>query len=132
MSIPKFLKYTKEHDWVRYDEDENVVVVGVTDYAQEKIGDVTYVELPEEGDEVDPSSSFVEIEHHKGREEVYPPVSGRVVEVNEALEEAPELINQDPYDEGWLVKIEPSDLAELEELMDATEYEEYLGTLDEE
>ncbi len=131
MNIPKFLKYTKEHDWVNYDEDENLVTVGITDYAQERIGDVTYVELPEEGDEADPKNSFVEIEHHKGREEVYPPVSGKVAEVNDALTDAPELINQDPYEDGWLVKIEPSDPLEIEELMDAEEYEEYLATLEE-
>jgi len=132
MHVPKYLKYSKDHEWANYDEEEGVVVVGITDYAQAKIGDITYVELPEEGDDAEKAASFAEIEHHKGVEEVYSPVSGRVFEVNEALNESPELINQDPYEEGWLVKIEPSDPTELDELMDAEEYEEYLSELQEE
>jgi glycine cleavage system H protein len=132
MDIPKYLKYTKDHEWANHDEDDGIVVVGITDYAQAKIGDITYVELPEEGEEVEKAASLAEIEHHKGVEEVYSPVSGRIVEVNEALKESPGLINQDPYEEGWLVKIEPSDVSDLEDLMDAEEYEEYVGELAEE
>lgn len=132
MDIPKFLKYTKDHEWANYDEEEGVVTVGISDYAQEKIGDITFVELPEEGDEVERGTSFAEIEHHKGVEEVYSPLTGRVFEVNSALSDAPELINQDPYDAGWLVKIEPANPAELDGLMDAEAYEEYVSGLQEE
>lgn len=132
MEIPKFLKYTKDHEWASYDEDEGIVTVGVTDYAQEKIGDITFVELPEEGDDVEKGTSFAEIEHHKGVEEVYSPISGRVFEVNNALADSPELINQDPYEAGWLVKIEPSNPSEISDLMDADAYEEYVGGLQEE
>ncbi len=131
MDVPKYLKYSKDHEWANYDEDDGVVIVGITDYAQDKIGDITYVELPEEGDDVEKGSSFAEIEHHKGVEDVYCPVSGRVFEVNTALSESPELVNQDPYDEGWLAKIEPADLSELEDMMSAEEYEEYLTELQE-
>jgi glycine cleavage system H protein len=132
MEIPKYLKYSKDHEWANYDEDEGIVTVGITDYAQEKIGDVTFVELPDEGDEVEKGASFAEVEHHKGVEEVYAPVAGRVFEVNSALADAPELINQDPYEAGWLVKIEPSGPVDLSEMMDADAYEEYVSELQEE
>ncbi len=131
MDIPKYLKYSKDHEWANYDEDEGIVIIGVTDYAQDKIGDITYVELPEDEDEVERGTSFAEIEHHKGVEEVYSPITGRVVEVNDALNESPELINQEPYDEGWLIKVEPNNIAELDELMDADDYEDYVSGLDE-
>jgi len=131
MDVRDYLRYSKDHEWARYDEDEGVVVVGITDYAQDKIGDITYVELPEEGDETEKGAVFGEIEHHKGVEDVYAPVSGRVFEANTALSESPELLNQDPYDEGWLVKIEPTDLSELDDMMSAEEYVEYVSELDE-
>ena len=131
MDIPKYLKYSKDHEWASHDEDDGVVIVGISDYAQEKIGDLTFVELPEEGEEVEKGVPFAEIEHHKGTEPVYCPVSGRVFEINGSLVDSPELVNQDPYDEGWLVKLEPTDLAELDELMDAEEYAEYVSELEE-
>jgi glycine cleavage system H protein len=131
MDVPKYLKYSKDHEWANYDEDDGVVIVGITDYAQDKIGDITYVELPEEGDDAEKGAPFAEIEHHKGVEDVYSPVTGRVFEVNTALSESPELVNQDPFDEGWLAKIEPVDLGELDDLMSAEEYEEYLTELQE-
>lgn len=132
MEIKKFLKYSKSHEWASYDESEELVIVGITDYAQDKIGDITYVELPEEGDDVEKGSSFAEVEHHKGVEEVYSPITGRVVEVNESLKDSPQMINQDCYEDGWLVKIEPENLDELDELMTAEEYEEYISELQEE
>jgi glycine cleavage system H protein len=132
MDVPKYLKYSKDHEWANYDDDDGVVVVGITDYAQEKIGDITYVELPEEGDEAEKGAGFAEIEHHKGVEDVYSPVTGRVHEVNSSLSESPDLVNQDPFDEGWLAKIEPTDLTELDDMMSAEEYEEYLKGLREE
>ena len=96
MDVPKYLKYSKDHEWANFDDDDGVVVVGITDYAQEKIGDITYVELPEEGDETEKGTGFAEIEHHKGVEDVYAPVTGRVHEVNSSLSESPDLVNQDP------------------------------------
>ena len=132
MMVPKYLRYTKEHEWARWDAEEGVVVVGITDYAQEKIGDITYVELPEEEDQVEKSKPFGEIEHHKGVEDINSPVTGKVVEVNEMLSDSPEVINEDPYDEGWLVKIEPDDQGELDELMDSDDYETYLSEMEEE
>ncbi len=132
MMVPKYLRYTKQHEWARLDEDEGVVLVGITDYAQEEIGDITYVELPEEEDQVEKGKPFAEIEHHKGVEDVYSPITGKIIEVNEILSDSPEVINEDPFDEGWLVKIEADDVSELEELMDAEDYEIYLGELGEE
>lgn len=132
MMVPKNLRYTKEHEWARLDEDDGVVVVGISDFAQEKIGDITYVELPEEEEQVEKAKPFAEIEHHKGVEDLYSPVTGKIVEVNEVLADSPEVINEDPYEEGWLVKIEADDPGELDELMDADEYELYLSELDEE
>jgi glycine cleavage system H protein len=131
MMVPKYLRYTKQHEWARLDEDEGVVLVGITDYAQEKIGDITYVELPEEEDQVEKGKPFAEIEHHKGVEDIYSPVTGKITEVNEILSDSPEVINEDPFDEGWLVKIEADDVSELEELMDAEDYEIYLSELGE-
>jgi glycine cleavage system H protein len=132
MLIPENLRYTKDHEWVKFDEEEGVVVIGITDYAQEKIGDITYVELPPEFEAVEKGKPFAEIEHHKGVEDVFCPVSGKVTEVNEGLADGPELINEDPYKEGWLVKIELEDPADLEELLDADEYRSLLDELEEE
>jgi glycine cleavage system H protein len=129
--VPKYLKYSKEHEWARWDEDDNIVVIGITDYAQEKIGDITYVELPDEEDEIEKGKPFGEIEHHKGVEDVYSPITGKVVEVNEIIQDSPEVINEDPYDEGWLIKVECDDASELEELMEAEDYELYVQELEE-
>jgi glycine cleavage system H protein len=131
MDIPKYLKFSKDHEWANWDEEDGIVTVGITDYAQNKIGDITYIELPEEDEEVEKGTSFAEIEHHKGVEEVYCPVGGRIVEVNSALVESPELINQDPYEDGWLIKVEANDPSDLEDLMSADEYAEYLAELQE-
>ena len=132
MEFPSNLRYTRDHEWASYDEDEGIVTVGITHYAVEKIGDVTHVELPEEGEDVEQGKPFAEIEHHKGVDEVYSPVTGRIVEVNDFLSESPEVLNEDPYEEGWLIKVEPDDISELEELMDAEEYAEYVADLEEE
>lgn len=132
MNVPKYLKYSKDHEWASYDDDDGVVIVGITDYAQEKIGDITFVELPEEGDEAEKGASLAEIEHHKGVEDVYSPVTGRVFEANSSLLELPELVNQDPFDEGWLAKVEATDLSELDDMMSAEEYIEYVKELREE
>lgn len=124
MNIPSDLKYSREHEWVRV--EANLATIGITDYAQEELGDIVNVELPDEGDEVHKDEAFGAVESVKASSEVFSPVSGKIVEVNEPLMDAPEMINEDPYDEGWMVKIEMSDSSELAELMDAAAYQQYV------
>ena len=131
MSVPQEFRYTETHEWVKIEEG-NVVTVGITDYAQEQIGDVVSIELPAVGTEVQKGEDFCQIDSQKASEEVFAPVSGVITEVNELLDEDVQLINTDPYDEGWIAKIEMENPDELDELMTAEEYEEYLGTLEEE
>ena len=118
MSVPQELQYTKSHEWVRV-EDE-VVTVGITDHAQEELGDVVFVELPEEGDSLSAGDTLGTIESVKAVSDLYAPVGGEVVEVNGALEDTPENVNEDPYGEGWLVKIRTSEEGDL---LSAEEYE---------
>ena len=122
---PKNLKYHKEHDWARIEGDS--AVLGVTDYAQESLGDIVYIELPEAGAEVTAGTSYAEIESVKAVSDVYAPVSGTVLEVNEEVVDAPELINESPYEDGWLIKVKLSDPSEADDLMSAEEYEELLA-----
>ncbi|MBM4316511.1 MAG: glycine cleavage system protein GcvH [Deltaproteobacteria bacterium] len=124
MTIEKGLKYTKEHEWVLL--EENVATIGITDFAQESLGDITYVQLPKEGESVQKNDSFGVVESVKAVSDLYAPVSGRVVEVNQPLLEAPELINEDPYQEGWMLKIELANDADVEDLMSADEYKDYV------
>jgi glycine cleavage system H protein len=124
MNIPADLKFSKEHEWVRV--EGKLATVGITDYAQEELGDIVNVELPSEGDEVHKDEPFGNVESVKASSEVFAPVSGTVAEVNEPLVDAPETINEDPFDEGWMVRIEMSNPAELKELMDATAYRAYI------
>ena len=124
MNIPSDLKYSREHEWIRI--EGNLATIGITDYAQEELGDIVNVELPDEGDETHKDEAFGAVESVKASSEVFSPVSGKIVEVNEPLLDAPEMINEDPYDEGWMVKIELSDSSELNDLMDAAGYEEYI------
>lgn len=123
--IPEELKYTKDHEWVKVVGD--VAIVGITDYAQSELGDIVYVELPEVGRKVEKGETVATIEAVKTAADVYAPVSGEVVEVNSALEEHAELINKDPYGEGWIVKIKISNPEELEQLLSAQEYKELIG-----
>jgi glycine cleavage system H protein len=127
-TYPRDLHYTREHEWARV-EDE-LIRVGITAYAVEQLGDVTLVDMPALGEDVQAHERFGDIESVKTVSELFAPVSGEVVEINTALESSPELVNEGPYDEGWLIKIRPSDRRELAELMDAAGYEDYLGTLD--
>ena len=120
--IPDHLRYTDEHEWVKLSDD--LVVVGITDYAQEQLGDVVYVELPSEGDEVMKGEPFGTVESTKAVSELFAPVSGTVEKVNHRLEDEPERVNRDPYGKGWMIKIAPSDPSELDELLDAESYEE--------
>lgn len=115
------LLYSDSHEWVKV--EGNIAVVGVSDFAQSEMGDITYVDMPDVDDEVNKGEDFGALESVKASSELYSPVSGKVVEVNEALEDAPELINQDSY-ENWIIKVEMSDTAELDSLMNAAAYEE--------
>jgi glycine cleavage system H protein len=126
--IPKELRYTREHEWARRSGD--LVEVGVTEYAVHQLGDVTMVDLPESGLLLDARGRFGDIESVKTVSELYAPVGGEVVEVNEALRDKPELVNESCYETGWMLRIKPSALVEFESLMDADAYEAYIGELD--
>jgi glycine cleavage system H protein len=128
MDFPEELKYSKEHVWVRIEGDR--AVIGVTDYAQTELGNITSVELPEPGDELEQDDSFGSIEARKTVAELYAPLSGTVVEVNSELSNAPEFVNDDPYDAGWLVVIEVADPEEANLLMSAEHYEDYVSVAD--
>lgn len=118
--IPEELRYTEDHEWVKLTDGE--VQYGITDYAQEELGDIVYIELPEVGDEVEKGDMIGVIESVKTVSDLYAPMTGNIKEVNEALEEAPETINEDPYGDGWIVTIEYNDKSEYESLMDAEEF----------
>ena len=120
MNVPDDLRYTKDHEWVRVEEGR--ARVGITDYAQDALGDVVFVQVPTVGEQVSPGASFGEVESTKSVSDVYAPLSGTVVEVNDDLAEAPQRLNEDPYGEGWLCVIELSDPSEVDGLMDAAAY----------
>jgi len=125
MNIPKELKYTESHEWVKVEGD--VAVIGVSDFAQSELGDIVFVEMPDVGDEAEKGESCGTIEAVKTVSDINAPVSGEIVEVNEALEDEPTLVNTDCYEEGWIMKIKMSDTSELDDLMDAGAYEEFAG-----
>jgi glycine cleavage system H protein len=125
MDYPDELKYTEEHEWVLIDED--VATIGITDFAQEQLGDIVFVELPEVGDHVEIGKSIGVVESVKAVSDVYCPVSGDVIEVNEGLLDEPERLNTAPYEDGWMAKIKLSSLEELEDLMDAEAYQIFIG-----
>ncbi|MCE7793070.1 glycine cleavage system protein GcvH [Salipaludibacillus sp. CUR1] len=122
MDLPKDLKYSEEHEWVKEEGDK--VRIGITDFAQSELGDIVFVELPEVGDELEADEPFGSVESVKTVSELYAPISGKVVEVNEELEDSPEFVNESPYEKAWMVIIEPSDKSEMDNLMDAAGYEE--------
>jgi glycine cleavage system H protein len=124
MQVPTELRYTSEHEWVR--PGDGTLRIGITDYAQDALGDIVYVTLPEPGTKVQAGRPLGEVESTKSVSEIYAPVSGTVTARNEALTDNPELINTDPYGEGWLVEIEPSGDVDLEDLLDAPAYEELI------
>ncbi|MGH7799541.1 MAG: glycine cleavage system protein GcvH [Thermodesulfobacteriota bacterium] len=124
VEIPEVLKYTKEHEWARVEDD--IVIIGITDYAQDALGEIVYIELPSEGDEITRGEPFGAVESTKSVSDLYAPISGEVVEVNEALLDSPEAINEDPYGEGWMIKVKPYDPSELDDLMDSDEYTEFI------
>lgn len=122
MNFPKDLQYTRTHEWIRYEGES--AYIGITDYAQHALGNVVYVDLPEVDDEVEAGEEFGAVESVKAASDIISPVSGTIVEVNEALEDQPELLNQDAF-ENWIIKVELSDKSELDNLMDANAYEQF-------
>jgi glycine cleavage system H protein len=125
MNIPQELRYTKEHEWVLV--EDGVAIVGVTDFAQTELGDIVYVELPAVGTSLGTMDAFGNVESVKSVSDLYAPIAGIVADVNGHLNDNPELVNSDPYGEGWMVRIEPKDAAELEQLLTAAEYSDYIG-----
>lgn len=124
MEFPDELKYTEEHEWVLVEDD--VVTIGISDFAQDQLGDVVFVELPEEGDTLEAGKAFGVVESVKAVSDVYAPVSGAVIEVNEELPDEPEALNNSPYEDGWMIKIKLEDKAELDELMSAEDYQKFI------
>ncbi|KPK61536.1 MAG: glycine cleavage system protein H [Gammaproteobacteria bacterium SG8_31] len=120
--VPGDLKYTKSHEWVR-EEDDGSVIVGITDHAQSALGDLVFVEAPETGSEVSAGDACAVVESVKAASDVYSPVTGEVIEANDALADSPELVNQDPYGDGWIMRIQLADPTELEDMLDAKAYE---------
>jgi glycine cleavage system H protein len=124
-NYPSDLKYDKEHEWVRVDGDS--VVLGISDFAQDQLGEVVFVDLPEVGSEVVGGETFGEVESVKSVSDLFSPVTGSVVERNDNLSDAPETVNEDPYGDGWLIKVKMNDASELDALMDAAEYEDFVA-----
>lgn|SRR5574337_20583 len=124
MEFPKDLKYTKEHEWVKV--DGSIATVGITDYAQDSLGDVVYVELPSEGGSVTKNEPFGVVESVKAVSDLYSPVSGSVAEVNDAIIDSPEVINDDPYGDAWMIRVEVHSPNDLSDLLTAEEYQKYI------
>lgn len=125
MNIPRDLKYTKEHEWVLL--DDGVAVVGITDFAQSELGDIVFVELPSIGLRVKVMETFGSVESVKSVSDLYSPISGVIADVNTRLGSSPDLVNTDAFGEGWMVRIEPADMSEFDQLLTADEYAEYIG-----
>jgi len=122
MGVPEERLYSKEHEWVK--KEDSKVTIGITAFAQDELGDVVFVELPEKGDEITLNDTFGSVESVKTVSELYAPVTGKVVEINEELEDSPELVNESPYEKAWMVVVELSDESELDELLSAAQYDE--------
>jgi glycine cleavage system H protein len=125
--IPDDLRYTAEHEWVRPSGDGGAVRVGITDHAQEALGDIVFVTLPEAGTEIEAGQSLGEVESTKSVSDIYAPISGEVVGRNDVLDARPELVNADPYGEGWMIEVRPSDPADVDALLDAAAYGKLTG-----
>ena len=124
MNTPDHLLYTKEHEWADFKENE--VTIGITDYAQGQLGDIIFIEFPEVGQELNAGDTFGEVEAVKTVSELYVPVSGTIIEINEKLEDSADLVNTDPYGDGWLIKIKPTNINEKDHLMNFSSYEEFV------
>jgi glycine cleavage system H protein len=121
MNTPKELRYSEEHEWVKVEGEK--VRIGITDFAQSELGDIVFVELPEVGDEISADEPFGSVESVKTVSELYAPISGKVVEVNEDLNDSPEFVNESPYEKAWMIVVEPTDAGEVDKLMTAEQYE---------
>ncbi|MCE5096587.1 glycine cleavage system protein GcvH [Staphylococcus devriesei] len=125
MAVPSEFKYSKEHEWVKV--EGNTATIGITEYAQGELGDIVFVELPDVDDEINEGDTFGSVESVKTVSELYAPVSGKVVEINDELEDSPEFVNESPYEKAWMVKVELSDESQLDELLSADQYKEMIG-----
>ncbi len=125
MNFPEDIKYSSDHEWARVEED--LIVIGITDHAQRELGDIVFVEIDQLDEEVEQGDVFGTIEAVKTVSDLFMPIKGTIVEFNEGLEDSPEKINEDPYGEGWIVKLKPDNIKDLEELMDASVYKEEIG-----
>ena len=125
MNIPAYLKYTKDHEWVKLDGDE--ATIGITDFAQGELGDIVFVEIETLNDTLEAESVFGSVEAVKTVSDLFMPISGEIIEINEALEDAPEKVNDDPYGDGWMVKVKCNHLKQFEELLDAESYNSFIS-----
>lgn len=125
MNTPKELRYSEEHEWVKI--EGNKVTIGITDFAQSELGDIVFVELPEVGDEISVNEPFGSVESVKTVSELYAPVSGKVVEINENLDDSPEFVNESPYEKAWMIVVELTDATEVDKLMTSEQYEEMIN-----
>ena len=125
MQVPTDLKYTEEHEWVKVDGE--TVLIGITDYAQGELGDVVFVELPETGSEITKGDPFGTIEAVKAVSDLFAPISGEIIEINDVLNDTPEIVNKSPYEDGWMIKVKITDATGLDELMDAKAYKAIIG-----
>ncbi len=124
MDFPEGLKYSKEHEWVLVEDD--VAIIGITEFAQGELGDIVFVELPEVGEKISKDDSFGSLESVKAVSDIFAPISGAVVEINDDLKENPEAINEDPYGDGWMIKVQLTDMDELKDLMSSEDYAEFI------
>ena len=126
MNIPDGIKYSVDHEWIKV--DGSTALIGISDYAQSELGDIVYVDIDSDLSEITTNETFGSIEAVKTVSDLYAPITGKVIEINERLEDEPELVNSDPYGEGWLVKIELSDLSQLEKLLNSEDYKKQIGS----
>ncbi len=124
MDFPEGLKYSKEHEWVLVEDD--VAIIGITEFAQSELGDIVFVELPEVGEKISKDDPFGSLESVKAVSDIFAPISGAVVEINDDLKENPETINEDPYGDGWMIKVQMTDIDELKDLMSSEDYAEFI------
>lgn len=125
MNLPEELKYTKDHEWVKVDGD--VAFIGITDFAQKELGDIVYVEIETEGERIEEGEVFGTVEAVKTVSDLFMPISGKILEFNSDLESEPELVNDDPYEKGWMIKVEIEDKSAIENLLSAADYKELIG-----
>ncbi|WP_271436559.1 glycine cleavage system protein GcvH [Staphylococcus hominis] len=125
MAVPSEFKYSKEHEWVKV--EGNTATIGITEYAQGELGDIVFVELPDVDDEINEGDTFGSVESVKTVSELYAPVSGKIVETNDELEDSPEFVNESPYEKAWMIKVELNDESQLDELLSAEQYSEMIG-----